>query len=788
MKTKEYVVQPGRLVGVAVPLLAVLMTAAVATAQPVSRNSTVISKSNQSTTGTVEVQDLMAERETLDRTVWEPEVEAQRHERRFVELWDNLLIRDDKFDLLASFPFSTLSLGAPGEPEHLDLGIRRTRFGEATRALTPEAWRDLLARFESEGYEVVQTEWHHSRFEPPEGDRTARSVVSAVIHAAREDPPHRVALTTDLEVVWSAEADVVDANDTPIPDSIAVTKLEMLEREAPPVFREVFEETRPTGRILMPLLVYDLDGNGLSDVVLGGLNQVLWNRGPGQFEAGPFLAEKHMLYDAGVLGDFTGDGAVDYIAVDLEQYPLLFEGDATGQFTRPARRISDVKLGQPKSFTAGDMDADGDLDLFIANYKQPYEDGQIPTPYYDANDGHPAALLRNDGDGTFTDVTEASGLGPKRTRRTFSSSFVDIDEDHDLDLLVVSDFAGIDLYENDGRGQFTDVSDQFGDTRHLFGMGHTFADFDLDGDLDFYAIGMSSTTARRLDDMGLGRDDRPEFTARRAAMTYGNRMFLRGGDTYTQAPFSDQMARAGWAWGASSFDFDNDGDQDVFVANGHISGKSTLDYCSTFWRHDLYAGDSQNSTIREDLFALVQIPLQDDQVSWNGYEHKALFMNEGGERFTNVAFVLGVAFEYDGRSVVTDDLDADGLVDLLVIEYHQLDDGGIEYILHMYQNRFTDPGNWVGVRLRELGPGLSPIGTTVRVVTAAGSQMTRLVTGDSYSAQHAATVHFGLGETTQIEAIEVRWPNGVERRIAGPEVNQYITVSPAASSSDDQIQ
>ena len=762
-------------------LAAGLISAAVIHAQPVSTNSTVISRSSKSTVDTLEVQELVAGREALDRTLWQPEVEAQRHERRFTELWDNLLRRDDKFALLASFPFATLTLGAPAEQENLDLDIRRTRFGETTRELSPAEWAEMLNGYQRDGYEIVQTEWHHSKFEPPEQGRMARSIVSAVIHVARENPPHRVALTTDLDVIWSSEA---DAQDTPIPDSISVTKLEILERTAPPVFREVFAENRSTGQVLMPLLVYDLDGNGLSDIVLAGVNRVLWNRGPGQFEAEPFLPERHNFYDSGVLADFTGDGHVDYVAVDLDKYPLLFEGDATGHFPTPAKRIADVQFGKPKSFTAGDIDADGDLDLFIANYKQPYEDGQMPTPYYDALDGFPAYLLRNDGDGTFTDVTEESGLAPKRLRRTFSSSFVDLDDDGDLDLLVVSDFAGLDLYENDGRGRFTDVSDQFGDNRYLFGMGHTFADFDLDGNLDFYAIGMSSTTARRLDDMGLRRDDKPEFTARRAAMTYGNRMFLRDGNTFEPAPFADQMARAGWAWGTSSFDFDNDGDQDVFVANGHISGKSTQDYCTTFWRHDLYAGDSQNSSVREDLFALLQMPLQEDDVSWNGYEHKALFMNEGGKGFTNVAFLLGVAFEYDGRAAVTDDLDGDGLVDLLTIEYHQQDNGDVEYILHIYQNRFEDAGNWIGVRLRESGLGFSPIGATVRVETAAGSQMTRLVTGDSYSSQHATTVHFGLGKATEIVAIEVRWPNGVERRIEGPALNQYITMTPTSVSSE----
>jgi len=149
----------------------------------------------------------------------------------------------------------------------------------------------------------------------------------------------------------------------------------------------------------------------------------------------------------------------------------------------------------------------------------------MPSPYYDANDGYPAVLLRNDGKGKFTDITDSAGLGVKSKRRSYSSSFVDFDEDQDMDLIVVSDYAGFDVYLNDGKGKFTDVTDDFGLDRHFFGMGHTFDDFDGDGKLDFYVIGMSSTTARRLAELGVGRQDLQKHTEMRDAMGYGNRMF-----------------------------------------------------------------------------------------------------------------------------------------------------------------------------------------------------------------------------------------------------------------------
>src|SRR5947207_15125749 len=92
--------------------------------------------------------------------------------------------------------------------------------------------------------------------------------------------------------------------------------------------------------------------------------------------------------------------------------------------------------------TCGDIDADGDLDVFLAQYEEPYANGTTPNPYYDANDGNPCYLLLNDGHGNFNDATIGSGLEKKRQRRSYSASFADLDDDGALDLVVVSDFAG----------------------------------------------------------------------------------------------------------------------------------------------------------------------------------------------------------------------------------------------------------------------------------------------------------------------------------------------------------
>ena len=130
--------------------------------------------------------------------------------------------------------------------------------------------------------------------------------------------------------------------------------------------------------------------------------------------------------------------------------PSSFEGEGEIVFSNKPKIINAMldPLIMPIASTSGDVDGDNDLDVFITQYKSPYIYGQMPTPYYDANDGFPSYLLINDGKGNFKDMTTEYGLHEKRFRRTYSCSFLDIDNDNFLDLITVNDFAGIDIYKN----------------------------------------------------------------------------------------------------------------------------------------------------------------------------------------------------------------------------------------------------------------------------------------------------------------------------------------------------
>lgn len=736
-----------------------------------------------------QIADLLIEIDQLDATVWAKEVEAQTYEAAIVKLWDDLRAADDKIAVFEAAAPPTVMLGSLGAPQDLGLGVRHINVASPASSRTADEFRSLLAGFRKGGYVVEQTEWRHIAFTPAAPPSPAKSTVAVVIDAHGPGERRRVSIRGNLQIVWSNERDEAGH---PRPASVDASQLTLTVRDAPPAFDPVLvvESQKPETRLdrqqyrrVWPILLDDLDGDDLPELILGGRNLVYPNLGGGKF--GPpraFCPQMPLIHSAGLLADFTGDGRRDFLCVDLRGQLLVHAGDGQGGFA-PATIAGQFELRTPAVITAGDIDGDGDLDVFVGQYKVPWLEGQTATPYYDANDGYPAFLLRNDS-GRFTDITESSGLAAKRHRRTYGASLADLDDDGHLDLLVTSDFAGVDLYRGDGQGRFTDVTSATLAERHALAPSHTFADFDADGRLDFFVAAESSPVVRRLDQLGIGRSDKPDATKMRTVMGYGNRMYLARGDRFEPPPFADQLADTGAPRACVSLDVENDGDVDLYVANGRQSGDSAADIGSNFWRHGIYFGSSQPDPAIEFVFdRLLLDPLKRGERSRNGFQHNALLANRGEQGFLDIAYPLGIAFEQDATAAIAGDIDNDGRVDLILGD-SVFDEGFPIETIRALRNTLDPAGHWIGVRLHNGPGGRSPIGAKVTLTAAGQRRVATVATGDSFASQLGPVVHFGLGPVFAVDKLEIRWPGGKVDALERPVVDRYYDVGerPAAAA------
>lgn len=729
--------------------------------------------------------ELLRQIDALEEQTFSDEKEARRFENEgFVPLWDKLLAtaQSQRLDVLANVPFETLTLGKFSREIRQDLGIRVAELVAGGKTLTPAAWKEWLAGYQRNGLEITHSDWHHDSFHRDEEGK-AHSDIRFTIHLERDKGLDRTEVKVVIHVIWD------ESGEQPKAKTMTLKAGRLARRVGPRAFTPVAviegETHKPAERDDMGAIsVYDLNGDQLPEIILGNANRILWNKGGMVFEAAPLISDERAVNSSviGVVGDFNGDGFLDWLCDTAKANLVLYPGVEGGGFApRPKTIALSIPLRVPSCITAGDIDGDGDLDLFVGQWRSLYE--KMPAEFWDANDGYGNSLLLNDGKGNFSDVTVDLGLGAKRKRRTYSASFVDLDQDLDLDLVVVSDFYGLDTFLNDGKGRFTDTTKILVDQPHAFGMSHTFADFNRDGFTDLYMLGMGSTTARRLEKMKAHPEILSGAKTMRSIMGHGNRFYLGGEKGVLKEPeFINQVARTGWAWGSTSFDFDNDGDQDIYVGNGHISGKSTRDYCSNFWCRDIYLlRDQKAPVISSYLNSLTTLTSE----SWDGYQVNSLLVNQSGKGFASSSYMLDVGFDFDTRRVISADLDLDGRPDLLVGRqestsgfFHEAQSETTPPALLIFQNTLPEAKerNWIGVTL-EGKAGVSPHGAVVEISTATQTQRAVVVSGDSFMCQHPAQRHFGLGSEGEVKRIRVTWPDGTKTLLNKPDVNLYHQVN-----------
>jgi antitoxin component YwqK of YwqJK toxin-antitoxin module len=689
-----------------------------------------LSKTEYSPTLQAEMDALNAQRRKRDETVWASEVQALKRFAVFRQLADHVTAAADPWQALAKMPVQFQFGKALASVSH-ESAMEETLFGGTRGESATATWVALKA----EGWQITGAEWR----------LLTASQIEFTLHVHRSDNER----ATASGALRLAE------------DALVITRLHVFRRKGGPVFESLAKID--AGKGALPLLVRDLDGDGTPEIIAAGANRV-YRRRDGKFVSSRFAKYLPTGCTAAVLADFNGDGHADLFAVPHERPPLWIPGNAKGEFDASpflvAVRAS--PMGRAWACSAADIDGDGDLDIWVTQNRPAGQGGRMPTPYWDANDGHPAYLLMNDGKGNFREVTQPS-LAAKRGRRVTASALVDLDGDFDNDLVMASEYAGLDIFYNNGKGVFSDATPSLAARRHAFGQGLALADFNGDGMTDVFLAGRSSTAARRLQSMGLGHADFPQHNRQRAGMSAGNKLLLNDG-RFLNPTTPPALARTGWSSGCVAMDFDNDGDADLFVANGHRTKKGKPDFDSTFWRHTIYSGSSGKNP------ALMMLHEQNEAArqSWCGNEHNAFFLNEGKGAFVEAGFLMGLGHAFDGRSAVSADVDGDGRLDLIVAE--QTPKG---ITLHVLRNTAKATGHWVGVRLRG-----RCMGAHVTVRYEGGAVTRQIISGDSFRAQQPATLHFGLGKVSKIKSIEARWPGGAVTRLENPAADQLHELRP----------
>ncbi|MCS6805482.1 MAG: CRTAC1 family protein [Acidobacteriota bacterium] len=460
-------------------------------------------------------------------------------------------------------------------------------------------------------------------------------------------------------------------------------------------------------------------------------NKLYRNNGDGTFTD---VTEQAGLGDTSygmgcAFGDIDNDGFIDIFVTNFGPNKL-YRNNGDGTFTDVTERagVGDPRWGSSAAFA--DYDGDGFLDLYVVNYvnfsldRNIYcgEPGLQTYCHPDVYDGVPDILYRNNGDGTFTDVTRQAGLyiDAKDQSKGLGVVWSDYDNDGDADIFVANDSTRQFLFRNNGNGTFTEigVSAGFaynGQGKTTAGMGIDAGDYNGDGFFDLFITNLDFETNTLYHSLGDGSfEDRTDTTG-------------------LAAP---SLTRVGF--GTNFFDFDNDGDVDLFVANGHI---------------------------------IDNIARQNPSLS---YEQPAqLYENLGRGPFADISARAGAFFRtpWVGRGAAFGDVDNDGDVDILQTNNNQR--------ALLLRNEIGHRQNWVMLKLASRHRGRDAIGARVTLVAGDLTQIEEVRSGSSYLSQNDLRVHFGIGNRQTIDYIEIRWPEGLRQRLSGEQVriNQITTIS-----------
>ncbi len=529
------------------------------------------------------------------------------------------------------------------------------------------------------------------------------------------------------------------------------------------------------------LAMGDYDNDGFDDLYVcqaAGLpNRLYHNRGDGTFEDVTERAGVGVLDNtaSALFADFDNRGLQDLLVV-CGTGPLLFrnQGDGTFLLKRDAFKFKRPPQGTFTHAAIADYDRDGRVDIYFCLYMYylGLDQYHYPIPYYDARNGPPNSLFHNEGNGTFVEMTEAAGLDVENNRYSFSCAWGDADGNGLLDLFVSNDFGTSQLYRNNGNGTFTDVSAQAGVEGVGAGMACCWGDYDNDGRQDAYVPSMWEAAGQRV-------AGQPQFHANAPAQirelyqrhARGNALYRNRGDgTFSNVGRAAGVEMGRWSWSSDFLDFDHDGYADLYVANGYITGANHEDLASFFWRQ-VVARSSDDATpalaYERGWNAINELVRSD--YSWHGRARNVLFANNHDGTFSEISGPSGLDFLEDSRSFALADLDHDGRLEVVLKNRNAPQ-------LRVVHNAMEQVGKSICFRLRGRNSNRDAIGASVTVEAGELRQTKYLQAGTGFLAQHTKELFFGVGTHEGSIRATVRWPNGSSQVFENLAANQRIAI------------